>query len=298
VTELLQSITWREIVEILLIALGAFFILRFLRGTRGLGIFKGVVFLLAGLYLLLQVSSRAWDLANIPAILKAFLTGSLLMVIVVFQPELRRAFIRLGRNPLVQFFIRTKSAVVGNVCQAAAFLASERSGALIVLTRQHGLGHIIDTGVPLDAEVTSEALCTIFHPGAQLHDMAVIIRHDRIAAARCRLPLSESPTIARNKGTRHLAAVGVSEESDAVAVVVSEETGRVSVAVDGQLFEGLTEAQLGEILTGLLTEQEISPSALPASTPVTPAGSLHPAAAKGASETPAKPATPPETEHA
>lgn len=289
-TELIEAITWREVVEILLITLGVFLILRFLRGTRGLGIFKGVVFLLAGLYLLLQLSSRAWDLANIPAILKAFLTGSLFMMIVVFQPELRRAFIRLGRNPLVRFFIRTRSEVVENVCRAAAFLASERSGALIVLTRQHGLGHVIETGVPLDAEVTSELLCTIFHPGAQLHDMAVVIRHDRIAAARCRLPLSDNPAVARRKGTRHMAGLGISEESDAVAVIVSEETGRISVAVDGKLFEGLTRGQLEEMLTDLLTEKELSPTALPSATPIAPAPAAP--ANPGPAGTPRTPANP------
>jgi diadenylate cyclase len=287
VIEFLRAITWREIVEILLISLGVFFVLRFLRGTRGLGILKGVVVLLASLYLLLQISSRAWDLANIPAILKAFLTGSLLLIIVVFQPELRRAFNRLGRNPLVQFFIRARSEVVENVCRAAAFLASERSGALIVLTRQHGLGHVIDTGVPLDADVTSELLCTIFHPGAQLHDMAAVIRHDRVAAARCRLPLSENPALARRKGTRHLAGVGISEESDAVAVVISEETGRISVAVNGQLFEGLSPSQLEAMLTALLTEKEISPAGVPAATPIGSVGRPgEPPAGAGPSEAP------------
>jgi diadenylate cyclase len=101
--------------------------------------------------------------------------------------------------------------------------------------------------------------------------MAVLIQHDRVAAARCRLPLADNPSVAKRKGTRHLAAVGISEESDAVAVVVSEETGRVSVAVNGQLFEGLTEAQLGEMLAALLTEREISPGAVPAATPISAA---------------------------
>lgn len=269
--DLLQFITWREITEILLISLVMFFILRFLRGTRALGILKGVVFLLATLYLVLQLSSRAYGLENVQNLIKVFLTGSLLMIIVVFQPELRRAFVRLGRNPLVQFFIRTKSTVIESVCRAVAFLASERSGALIVLTRQNGLLHLVDTGVRLDAEVSSQLLCTIFHPGAQLHDMAVIIHLGRVVAARCRLPLTENPAIARRKGTRHLAAVGVTEESDAVAVVVSEETGKVSVAVNGQLFEGLSATQLHEMLTSLLSEAELSPSAVPASTPIAPA---------------------------
>jgi diadenylate cyclase len=138
--------------------------------------------------------------------------------------------------------------------------------------------------VRLDADVTSELLCTIFHPGAQLHDMAVVIRHERVVAARCRLPLSDNPAIARRKGTRHLAAIGVTEESDAVAVVISEETGLISVAVGGQLFEGLTEAQLEEMLTDLLTEKEIPASALPASTPITPPLSPQPAAATAESE--------------
>ena len=269
--DVLESISRREIIEILLITAVMFLILRFLRGTRGLGILKGLVFLLAGLYLLLQLSSRAWGLENVQGIIKGFLTGSLFLIIVVFQPELRRAFVRLGRNPMVRFFIRTQSPVIERVCRATSFLASERSGALIVLTRQHGLGHLIETGVPVDAEVSSELLCTIFHPGSQLHDMAVLIQHDRIAAARCRLPLADNPAIAKRKGTRHLAAVGVSEESDAVAVVVSEETGQVSVAVNGQLFEGLTEVQLGEMLGALLAEREISPEAVPTATPLLPA---------------------------
>jgi len=274
----LQAITWREITEIILISVVMFVILRFLRGTRALGIFKGLVFLLVVLYLVLQFATQEFGLENIRNIVKVFLTGTLFLIIVVFQPELRRAFVQLGRNPLVQLLIRTKSTVIDQVCQAAAFLADERSGALIVLTRQNGLGHIIESGVRLDAEVTSELLCTIFHPGAQLHDMAVVIRHDRVVAARCRLPLTENPAIGRRKGTRHLAAVGVTEESDAVAVVVSEETGQVSVAVNGQLFEGLAPKQLLEMLIDLLSEQEIAPEAVPPSTPVKPeAGASAPA---------------------
>lgn len=268
--DFLRSIGWREVVEIGLISLVMFAILRFLRGTRGLGILKGVVFLIAVLYLSLQLSTRAFGMENIQNIVKAFLTGSLFLIIVVFQPELRRAFVQLGRNPLVRFLMRTESPVIDSVCRAAAFLASERSGALIVVTRQHGLGHIIETGVRLDAEVSSELLCTIFHPGAQLHDLAVVIRMDRVVAARCRLPLSDNPAIARQKGTRHLAAVGITEESDAVTVIVSEETGRISVAASGQLFEGLTAEQLKEALRNLLAERELPAEAAPTSTPVAP----------------------------
>jgi diadenylate cyclase len=164
----------------------------------------------------------------------------------LFQSDIRRALSHLGRAPFFRYLAGAKESdeTLEEVLTAAGLLAKGRVGALIVLEREIGLRNYVESGIPLDAAVSYDLLTTIFHPGAPMHDGAVIIQENRVAAAACFLPLTVSPTFDRELGTRHRAAIGVTEESDAVAVVVSEERGEVSLAVDGRIERGLSPDRL------------------------------------------------------
>jgi diadenylate cyclase len=196
-----------------------------------------------------QLTAFSWLIRNsLPALLVA--------IPVVFQPELRRLLERLGRSPGGFLYVRSQETVVNNVVQTVARASSQlsqaRHGALIVLERETGLQDIIDTGVRLDAVVSQELLLTLFYPNTALHDGAVIIRQDHVVAAGCVLPLSTTDGGERQLlGTRHRAALGVTEASDAIAVVVSEETGLISIAHNGRMIRRLDEKRLTKVLTAL-----------------------------------------------
>jgi len=247
-----------HIIEILILATIIYLFLRFMRGTRAAAILRGLFFLLLAIYVLLFVGDRVagLDFDRLSWAMGKLVTILLLAVLVIFQPEIRRALVRLGRNPLFAFFARPSHSVISEVVKAATELSKRRVGALIALQREVGLGVYIEHGVRLDSDVSAELLCTIFRSTGPLHDGAVILRRGRIAAAGCLFPLSENPGISRSLGTRHRAAVGVTEESDAVTVAVSEETGRISLGVRGELKEGLTPEELRERLLALCPEEE------------------------------------------
>jgi len=185
------------------------------------------------------------------------MTALVVALPIVFQPELRRTLERLGggnffTRPLTQMAEGDLSALINEVLRAVQKMSAIRTGALILLERGTGLQEFIDTGIRIDGLVTAELLENIFIPKSPLHDGAAIIRGDRLQAAACVLPLSESRELSRELGTRHRAAVGLSEQSDALAVVVSEETGNVSMAVEGNLYRRLNEAGLRELLVKFL----------------------------------------------
>jgi len=165
---------------------------------------------------------------------------------VLFQSDIRRALSHLGRSPFFRYFAGSKQAdeTIEEVMTAAGLLAKGHVGALIVIEREIGLRNYAESGIPLDASVSYDLITTIFQPGAPMHDGAVIIQEDRLAAAACFLPLTVSPKFDRDLGTRHRAAIGVTEESDAIAVVVSEERGEISLAFDGQIERALTPERL------------------------------------------------------
>jgi diadenylate cyclase len=206
--------------------------------VRGLGFFLTIL-LFAVLFVLSQ-----FDLDIIDAIFRWLLTISVTALIVIFQPELRRGLLRLGRNPMIGRFVARDSRLVDEVVKAATTLAKDRIGALIVFEGQVALNSYIASGVPINADVKAELLDTIFWPGSALHDGAVILREERIAAGACLLPLTENPDVGTNLGTRHRAAIGITEESDAVCVIVSEETGTISVARAGVLTRDFDEDRL------------------------------------------------------
>lgn len=252
---------WRFFVEIV-VFFGLFLVLfRFMQGTRGESMLKGIVTVtLIGFFLLLTVA-RELELKRLELVLESVFGTTVLVFVIIFQPELRRGLLRLGQNPFVKLFIKSDVNPVEEVIQAALRLSKNKVGALIAFERETGLGTYKEGGVKLDAELSSELLETIFFPGSALHDGAVIIHDQRIAAAGCLFPLTDNPSISKKLGTRHRAAIGVTEESDAVTLVVSEETGRISVGVRGEIHLGLDAEQLEATLRKLILRGEESEEA-------------------------------------
>jgi diadenylate cyclase len=228
----------RNGLDILLIAATIYAILRFLKGSRAMNVLYGLLTL--GLVYLF---ARSIGLIAFTELVNTLAGVVLIIVVIVFQPEIRRGLARLGVHPIFQRVFKPDNDVVKEVVRAAYRLATKRNGALIVLTRQAGLKAITDTGTLLNSEVSTELLESIFNPYSPLHDGAAIITNDRIIAAGCLLPLSERDQ-PRELGTRHRAGVGISEESDAVVLIVSEERGRVSLACNGELVRDLPNEQM------------------------------------------------------
>jgi diadenylate cyclase len=191
----------------------------------------------ATVFIGLYFFSDRYELATVNWVIRNLAPYVVFAVIVLFQADIRRALALVGRAPFVRFFSGTSGVeeTVEELVAAVTSLASRRIGALIVIERQIGLRNYIEGGIPLDATITYDLLASIFHPGAPLHDGAVIVQRDRIAAAACFLPLSVNPLVSRELGTRHRAAIGLTEENDAVTIVVSEESGAISLATDGAL---------------------------------------------------------------
>jgi diadenylate cyclase len=245
---ILLRLDWTSVIDILLVSAIFYVLLTLIQGTQAVQLLRGIVIIVVITVVItsvFQLTAFSWLIRNsLPALLVA--------IPVVFQPELRRLLERLGRSPGGFLSLRSQEAVLGLVVQtiakACSQLSAARHGALIVLERETGLQDIIETGVSLNASVTPELLVTIFFPNTALHDGAIIIRQDRILAAGCVLPLSTVDGGDRHLGTRHRAALGVTEGSDAIAVVVSEETGIVSIAHNGRMIRRLDEKRLTRIL--------------------------------------------------
>ena len=248
------SEVWPALIEIALLFVVLYAILRFLQGTRGAGVLRGLVFFLIMALVLILFFIDKLRLYRIEYILGQDLLTFLLLIVVLFQPEIRRLLLRLGEAPMMRWLFRPEASTVPEILEAVFTLSNRRIGALITIEREAGLGSLIEAGTPLNATVTRDLLVTIFWPGSPLHDGAVIIQGNRVAAASCFFPLTEQPGIAKTLGARHRAAIGVTEESDALSVVVSEETQQVSVAHRGQLRMGLDRAQLRAILEENLIE--------------------------------------------
>jgi diadenylate cyclase len=232
---------WKDLIEILVVGYLVYRVLLIYTGTRAFQVLVGLV-LLISIYALAQ----ALDLRLIPYILSQVFTYGAFALIVIFQPELRAALARLGRSRFFQIFARLEQQeVVEEIVKATDRLAKAKIGGIIAIERQVDLANHVDHGTPVNAQVTSELLTTIFTPYSPLHDGAVIVRRDKVAyAGSVILRLSESPALERTLGTRHRAAVGLAEDTDALVVVVSEETGQISLAHRGQLFRGLRPDEL------------------------------------------------------
>jgi diadenylate cyclase len=237
---------WTDLFEILIVAFLLYRVLLVLQRTRAMQIMLGVV-LLAFLYGV----SRLLDLILIRTLLEAAFQYGAIAVLVVFQPELRAALARLGRSRMLRAFQRLEgSRVTEEVAEAAERLSRARHGAIIALEQDVGLDEYAETGSPVDARVSAEMITTIFTPYSPLHDGAVLISGDQIRTAGAILPLTQSSVKDRSLGTRHRAALGLSEETDAIVIVVSEETSQISVAIGGRLERGVSGERLREVLAG------------------------------------------------
>lgn len=240
--------------ELLLIGIFVYAIVTFLEGTRGERLFRGMIFVLVAGSLILNLVVKTFDMERIAFLYNGFLIAILIIAVIAFQPEIRRGLIRIGQTRFFASSPQQLSRSVEEIITAVSQMAAERTGAIIVIPQQVALGEFIETGVRVDAKVTSELIRTIFHAKTVLHDMAMVIQADRIVAARVQLPLAEASSQFGRLGSRHRAAIGVTTSSDAVVVVVSEETGTVSVAIDGNLIRNVSEAQLRRYLTTALVE--------------------------------------------
>src|SRR5438105_3209143 len=243
---------WRVAIELLLIGIVVWWVVRFLRGTRGARLLKGIAVVLVVLYLIVSIVAARLELYRIVYLYDLFLKGASIAVLIVFQPELRRAIMRLGETRLFRGFSSQVSEEIEQIVEAATFLSRRKIGALIAIEREVGLGGIAESGTRINAELSAPLLNTIFWPNSPLHDLGVIVSQGRIMYAGVQFPLAESGDLERELGSRHRAAVGMSQESDAVVLVVSEQTGDISIADRGQLLRRLSGDQLRTILSELL----------------------------------------------
>jgi len=237
---------WQVLLELAVIWVVAYIVIRFVKGTRAAGALKGTLLLVVMATLLVRILGQAESFQRLKFLYENFLTLLAITLIVVFQPELRRGLIRLGEAPILRRgHTSGVQEVAASVSQAAAYLSKARFGGLIVFERETALKGLVEGGTPIHGRVTSRLLQTIFFPGSALHDLAVIIKGGEIVAAGVQLPLAEPDEMPDpSLGSRHRAAVGVTKEGDALVVSVSEETGTISIAERGRLEQGFTPEQL------------------------------------------------------
>lgn len=255
IARLLDPANLASFLEVVVLSILLFGLLTFLRGTRGEGMLKSLGVFLAVGFIGLRGAAQHFDLARLTLVLDAIFQASIIALVVIFQPELRRGLaLKIGEK----WFTQTvpEQQVFEEVATAAARLSRTKEGALIAIERKDGLKNYVSTGTTLDAVVKAELLANIFWPGAPLHDGAVIIQNGRIMAAGCFLPLSENPDISKQLGTRHRAAIGLSEVEDAIVVVVSEETGTISIAEGGRLHRELDRESLLQLLHDLFAAED------------------------------------------
>jgi len=244
-------------IDILVVALIIYELLALIKGTRAAYMLVGVATLALTFYF-----SRLGELATLNWLLSTLLPYTVFALVVVFQSEIRQALARLGRRITLGRTGASEVDAYDDIVLAANLFSQNQTGALIVIEREIGLRTYIESGVPLDAHLTYDLLATLFRPSAPLHDGAVIVQKDRIAAAACFLPLSMNPVLSTQLGTRHRAGIGITEETDAIAVIVSEETGAISMAVGGKIERDLSVEQLRERMGDHL-RRRLPPSTLP-----------------------------------
>ncbi|MEM8737624.1 MAG: diadenylate cyclase CdaA [Planctomycetota bacterium] len=245
---------WAVLFELAVIWVVVYLILRFLRGTRGARVIKGVAIILIIGTLTIQIFGGANQLERLSVLYSNFLTIVSIILVIVFQPELRRALVRLGEARLFRQTGLRKARVVEELLGSIQYLSRNKVGALVAIERRVELGGIVEAGIRVDADVSKELLNTIFWPGSALHDLGVVLRGDRIVAAGVQFPLAEGDSLPQELGSRHRAAIGLSNEVDALILVVSEETGTISVAERGQLTRGLSIEDLRKVLSKGMSE--------------------------------------------
>lgn len=243
-------VTWWDVLDILLVAIIIYELLKLIRGTRAVQMAVGIASIVGLFYL-----SRGLQLETLNWLIRNVIGYVVFAVIVLLQADIRRALVHLGRGKLFRRLDPKDSDddTVEELVVAATTLSAKRTGAIVVIERSIGLRNYIESGIPLDAKLTYDLLVSIFQPSSPLHDGAVIVQGDRVAAAACFLPLTINPRLNRELGSRHRAAIGVTEENDAVAIVVSEETGRISIVEDGDLEYDIDSDRLRARLKSVVT---------------------------------------------
>jgi diadenylate cyclase len=249
-----------DAIDILIVTLLLYRLFSLMRGTRAVHMFFGLIVLFV-----LSVVAQWVHLIAVNWLISSLRTVWVIAFVIIFQPELRRALALLGQNPLLSRFVRVRqSGMIPEIVKSVQDLSEKRIGALIVLEKDQGLKNFVETGTPIDARVTAELIGTLFTPASPLHDGAVIIQNDRVIAAGCTLPLSQDERVAPALGMRHRAALGLSEESDALVIVVSEESGSIAYAQEGKLYRGVDLSALrAELLHsfGLVRDERYAPAA-------------------------------------
>ena len=242
---------WWDLVDILVVSVLVYEVLKLIRGTRAVQMALG-----AGVLVALFYGSQWAHLDTVNWVVRNLVGYIVFAVIVLFQSDIRRALAHLGRAPFFRYFAKPESAEesIEEMVVAASMLSSQLVGAIIAVERQIGLRNYIEGGIPLDAVMTYDLLVSIFQLDSPLHDGAVIVQDDRIAAAACFLPLTVNPKLSKELGSRHRAAIGLTEENDSLAIVVSEETGRISLVAEGQIERGLDPDALRVRLRTLISQ--------------------------------------------
>jgi diadenylate cyclase len=261
-TDLLRrpAMGWWDLLDILVVSFLIYEVFKLIRGTRAAQMVVG-----AGVFVGLFYGSRWLQLETVNWLIRTLAGYVVFAFIVIFQSDIRRALAHLGRGPFFRYLAKVESAEesIEELVVASGMLSARRIGAIIAVERLIGLRNYVEGGIPLDAKVTYDLLVSIFQLSSPLHDGAVIIQDDRVAAAACFLPLTVNPKLSKELGSRHRAAIGLTEENDSIAVVVSEETGIISVVVDGQIERGFTTDTLRARLRSLVLQQRAAKAPVP-----------------------------------
>ncbi len=250
--EIFSQLRWQDILDIVLVSFLLYRLLLFIKGTKAVQMLIGI-----GVLLLVSLLSGYTGLYTMDWIIQSFWAQIVIALIVLFQPEIRRALAQMGETPFLQSFTSAEELKsLEEIVKASVALANRKIGALIVIERETSLNEFVEIGTSLDARVTREILLSIFHPSSPIHDGAVVIKGNRIVAAGCFLPIMLRSEVDKAMGTRHRAGLGLTEETDAVAIIVSEETGNISMAIGGKLETHIDMGTLRNILTDMFTSRK------------------------------------------
>ena len=246
------SFIWRPILEVIILWYVFYHLLVFIKGTPAVQVLRGLIFLIILFFIFLFIAQQL-NLRIINWILPKIFAIFLLSFLIIFRPELRRGLAQLGQGPILSLFFR-EERIIDEIIEGVYALAKKKVGAIIALEREMGLKPYIESGIFLDSKVSSELIDTIFMPHTPLHDGGVVIENGRIIAAGCLFPLTRNPRISKSLGTRHRAAVGLTDETDALVIVVSEETGLVSLAREGKLVRNIDRESLTRVLNNVFSQ--------------------------------------------
>jgi diadenylate cyclase len=246
--------SWKWLIEILVLWCLFYLILLFIKGTRAFQVLKGLIIIFVIIAIAASFITQKLGLYTLNWIIERFFGIIVIALIILFQPELRQGLARIGQRGMFSLAV-LEEHIIEEIVNAASMLSKKRIGAIMAIERDASLGLYVESGISIDAHVTSELLNTIFWPNTPLHDGGVVIRSERVVAAGCLFPLTDNPHISKRLGTRHRAAIGLTEETDAVTVVISEETGSISIAVDGKLTQDIDRDGLDKMLKNLCSRR-------------------------------------------